>query len=154
MTGSKAQRAKQERAQREAAWEAEQARVQALGDLFTALPEGPQKDALLAAMTDRIIDLYNNVKFEEGDAILEFLPNDVARRFLDWYFNEDGPDVAPDFRRPDERCRPSSTAGQPLRTQAETPSDARTPQASIESEAPADQEASGNEDRGISKAQG
>jgi hypothetical protein len=90
---TKAERARAERAEREAAWEAEQARVRALGDLFTALPEGHQKAALLDAMTDRVIQLYNEVKHEQGDAILEFMPNDHARDLLDWYFDEDGPDT-------------------------------------------------------------
>lgn len=90
---TKVEKAKQEKAEREAAWEAEQARVKALGDLFAALPDGHQKAALLDAMTDRIIDLYNNVRFEEGDAILEFLPTGHARELLDWYFDEKGPDT-------------------------------------------------------------
>lgn len=142
---TKAERAKAEKAEREAAWEAEQARVKALGDLFSALPEGHQKAALLDAMTDRIIDLYNNVKHEQGDVLLEFLPNDYAQRFLDWYFDEDAPDVAPDFRRParDERRYPASAAGQSERTQAEASPDAGTAQAPVESKAPADQSKSG-----------
>lgn len=90
---TKEQRAARDKAEREAAWEAEQARVRALGDLFTALPEGHQKAALLDAMTDRIISLYNEAKHEQGDAILEFLPNDYAQELLDWYFDENGPDT-------------------------------------------------------------
>lgn len=88
---TKAQRAARDKAEREAAWEAEQARVRALGDLFSALPEGHQKAALLDAMTDRIIQLYNEAKHEQGDAIVDFLPNDHARELLDWYFDENGP---------------------------------------------------------------
>lgn len=147
MGTTKAERARQEKAEREAAWEAEHARVKALGDLFTDLPEGHQKAALLDAMTGRIIHLYNECKHEQGDAILEFMPTDVARRLLDWYFDEDAPDVAPDFRRPDERCSAASAAGQPLRTQAEASPDTGAAPEAIESQAPADQEASGNEDR-------
>lgn len=90
---NRAARAKQERGEREAAWEAEQARVKALGDLFAALPEGHQKAALLDAMTDRIIHLYNECRHEQGDTILEFLPNDYAHELLDWYFDENGPDT-------------------------------------------------------------
>lgn len=93
MGTTKAERAARDKAEREAAWEAEQARVTALGDLFTALPEGHSKAALLGAMTDRIIDLYNHLKFEQGDAILEFLPNGYARALLDWYFDDSGPDT-------------------------------------------------------------
>lgn len=88
---TKEQRAARDKAEREAAWEAEQARVRALGDLFTALPEGHQKAALLDAMTDRVIDLLNNVKTEHADVLIEFLPNDHARELLDWYFDENGP---------------------------------------------------------------
>jgi hypothetical protein len=87
----KADRAKREKAERESAWEAERARVKALGNLFTSLPECHHKAALLDAMTDRIIHLYNERKHEQGDAILEFLPNDYARELLDWYFDENGP---------------------------------------------------------------
>lgn len=90
-----AQRNRQERERREAEWNAEQERVRKLGELFEALPDGPPKAGLQEAMSDRIIDLYNNVRFEEGDAILEFLPNDYARKLLDWYFDEDGPTSFP-----------------------------------------------------------
>lgn len=90
---TKEQRAAREKAEREAAWEAEQARVKAFGDLFSALPEGHQKAALLDAMTDRIIDLYNQTKMEHGDVLLEFLPDDYAQEFLRWYFDDDGPDT-------------------------------------------------------------
>lgn len=90
---NKAERAKAEKAKREAAWEAEQARVKALGDLFSALPEGHQKAALLDAMTDRAIALMNSAKHEHADVLIEFLPNDHARDLLDWYFDENGPDT-------------------------------------------------------------
>lgn len=86
---------KAEREKREAAWKAEQERVRKLGNLFEALPDGPQKAALQEALSDRVIELYNNVRFEEGDAILEFLPNEYARKLLDWYFDEDGPTSFP-----------------------------------------------------------
>lgn len=86
---TKAERSRKERESREAAWKAEEERVRKLGDLFNALPDCPQKAALLEGMTDRIVDLYNNAKWEEGDAIIEFLPNDYARSLLDWYFDED-----------------------------------------------------------------
>lgn len=90
---TKEQRAARDKAEREAAWEAEHARVRALGDLFSSLREGHQKAALLDAMTDRIIDLYNHTKMEHGDVLLEFLPNDYAQELLDWYFDENGPDT-------------------------------------------------------------
>jgi|SRR5262245_60108605 len=86
---SNAERKRRERERRQAKWMAEEERVRKLGELFEALPDCPQKAALKEAMTDRIIDLYNNVRWQEGDAILEFLPNDYARRLLDWYFDED-----------------------------------------------------------------
>jgi hypothetical protein len=79
----------QERRERQAAWDAEQARIRALGDLFSALPRCPQKAALWSAMANRAIDLLNANRFEQADAILEFLPNDYAMRLLDWYFDED-----------------------------------------------------------------
>lgn len=88
-----AQRRAKERAERHAAWEAEEKRIREQGDLFEALPEGHQKAALLDAMISRIIHLWNNAKFEYGDAILEFLPNNYARELLDWYFDENGPDT-------------------------------------------------------------
>lgn len=72
----------------DARWMAEEARIQKLGDLFSALPDGGAKTALLDAMTDRVIELFNGAKFAEGDAILEFLPNDHAKRLLEWYFDD------------------------------------------------------------------
>lgn len=142
-----AQRKARDRAEREAAWAAEEERVRKLGELFETLPESPERDALLLAMSDRIIDLYNEAKFEQGDAILEFLPNDYAYRLLDWYFDEDAPNVAPDFRRPawNERQGTAGAPGQSLRAQTETPSHDGTTQAPIEGETPKDQGASGNE---------
>lgn len=80
---------KQEREAAEAAWNAEQARVEALGNLFSALPECGAKLALQTAMRDRVIDLYNESHFERGDVLLEFLPNKFARELLDWYFPDD-----------------------------------------------------------------
>jgi hypothetical protein len=79
---------KREREEQEAKWIANEQRVKALGNLFSALPRCPEVTALHAAMSDRIIDLYNEMRFEEGDAILEFLPNEYARKLLDWYFHE------------------------------------------------------------------
>jgi hypothetical protein len=91
---TKAQKAEHEK--REAEWHANEARVRHHGDLFAALPDGAAKDALLAAMTDRVIDLYNNVRMPEGDAIVEFMPNDYAHQFMDWYFfDEDRNSVFP-----------------------------------------------------------
>lgn len=99
---TKAERAKKERDERNAAWAAEAERVRRLGDLFDALPDSPQKSALLAAMTDRITDLYNNVRFEHGDVLLEFLPNDYARQLLDWYFDDDAKAPYPTQATPKE----------------------------------------------------
>lgn len=112
---TKHQRAERDKAEREAAWEAEQARVKALGDLFDALPEGHQKAALLDAMTDRIIYLYNNTRMEHGDTLLEFLPNDYARELLDWYFDENAPDTfTPKAATADyEITQPGEIQGQP-----------------------------------------
>lgn len=60
-----------------------------LGDLFESLPACWQKEALKEKMSDQIIELYNNCKWTEGDAILQFLPNDYAKQLLDWYFHDD-----------------------------------------------------------------
>lgn len=109
---TKAERKRLERERLDAEWKAEEARVRALGDLFSALPDCSQRDALQEAMTDRIIDLYNNVKFEQGDAILEFLPNDYARAFLDWYFDEDA-SATPPLVRPLIRCGEGDPASDP-----------------------------------------
>lgn len=148
-----AERKKREREATERAWEAEQERVRKLGDLFSVLPGSPQKDALLDAMTDRVIDLYNNVKFEQGDAILEFMPNDYARRLLDWYFDEDAPDVAPDFRRSarDERPSPSGVAGQPDGAQTEASPDVGATPPLVESEASEGQSLLGTEGCGCAQ---
>lgn len=97
---TKEQRKAKADAERIAAWQAEEDRVRKSGELFEDLPEGPAKSALMMGITDRIITLYNEARFEEGDAILEFLPNAYARALLDWYFEDDGPDtftVPPDF---------------------------------------------------------
>lgn len=136
---TKADRAARDKAEREAAWEAEQARVRALGDLFSAVPEGPQKVALLGAMTDRVIELLNECRHEQADILIEFLPNDIARRLLDWYFDEDAPNVAPDFQRParDEHGSPAGPSGQPLRTWAEAAPHQGAPQAPVEGKASA-----------------
>lgn len=110
------------------------------------------RQAEYLAMTNRIIDLYNDVKFEEGDAILELLPDDIARRLLDWYFDEDAPNVAPDFQRPSRNERPCSpgVAGQSERTQDEAAPDHGAQEAPIESEAPADKASPCNASGGTS----
>ena len=82
---------KQERAEQDAAWKAEEERVATLERAFAALPDGPEKAALLETMTGRIVELYNACKLTEGDAILEFLPKDHAKQLLDWYFHDDAP---------------------------------------------------------------
>jgi hypothetical protein len=109
---SKAERLERERIEEE--WRANEARVHHYGDLFDALPSGAPKDALLAAMTDRIIDLYNNVRMEEGDAILEFLPNIYARQLLDWYFDDEDPNSVFSPEAPncsDEASEPEQVQG-------------------------------------------
>ena len=106
---------KQEREQREAEWKANEERVRALGDLFSALPDGSAKTALWTAMADRIVDLYNNVRMAEGDAILEFLPNDYARKLLDWYFHDDAkaPFPTPPTTGEHENPQPGQVQGEP-----------------------------------------
>lgn len=73
-------------------WEAEQDRVQSQGNLFSAIPNSPEKTRLLSVMVYRTINLYNECRYQEGDAILEFLPNDLARELLDWYFDDNAQD--------------------------------------------------------------
>lgn len=93
---------KQERAERDAVWQANEDRMALQCWLFEELPDGTQKDALQMAMRDRIITLYNECRFEEGDAILEFLPNAFARKLLDWCFpdeDEQTPQPPPSYPR-------------------------------------------------------
>jgi hypothetical protein len=78
------------REKREREWLDEQARVQRSGAMFEALPTCAAVEALKVVMTDRIVWLYDRGRMEEGDAILEFLPNNWAMQLLDWYFDEDG----------------------------------------------------------------
>ena len=85
---TKAQRQRAEREELERQRAEEEARVKRLEALFDALPEGEAKRALMEGMTDRIQWLYDNARFEEGDAILEFLPSRWSHQFLDWYFHE------------------------------------------------------------------
>lgn len=61
-------------------------------------------------MSDRVIELFNSAKFEQGDAILEFLPNEYARSLLDWYFDETNSAQAPSVRK-------TMTAPTPAHTQ-------------------------------------
>lgn len=115
---SRAERIKREREAREAAWLAEEARVRRLGLLFEALPNCQPKNALLAAMTDRIIDLYNEAQLERGDVLLEFLPNKDAHALLDWYFDENAiptftPPSATDEHEAPQQGQVSDSAQQP-----------------------------------------
>lgn len=106
---------KAEREKREAEWRAEEDRVRKLGDLFSALPACHQRDALQEAMSDRVIELFNAAKFQEGDAIIEFLPNDYARQLLDWYFDGDAQAPFPPETAAgqDEDTKPGQVQGEP-----------------------------------------
>jgi transcriptional regulator with XRE-family HTH domain len=64
----------------------EQARVDRQRALFGALLAGPERSALQRSMEHRIRTLFDEHRMEEGDAILEFLPEADARRLLDEYF--------------------------------------------------------------------
>lgn len=106
----------EERRQREAEWQAAEARRTARGDMFSALPDCAAKAVLWAEMVDRCVELFNASKFEEGDAILEFLPNDYARKLLDWYFDHN--DENPPFPTPPtpaeyEAAQPGQIQDQP-----------------------------------------
>jgi hypothetical protein len=93
--------AKREKERAEAEWRANEERVNGYSALFNALPDGFAKVALLDAMTDRVIDLFNNVRMEEGDSILEFMPNEHARSLLDWYFHDEDPNSVFTPKAPD-----------------------------------------------------
>lgn len=122
----------QERERREAEWAAEQERVRLLGCLTEAIPAGPAKRALLTAMRDRIIDLYNASRFEHGDVLLEFMPNDYARKLLDWYFPDDDAETSLTPEAPaieDETTQPGqvqSEPQQPRRSDGHDPGEADT----------------------------
>ena len=107
---------KEERERREAEWLAEQERVRLLGCLTEALPAGEPKRAMLTGMRDRIIDLYNASRFEHGDVLLEFMPNDYARKLLDWYFPDDDAETSLSPEAPaieDEDTQPGQVQGEP-----------------------------------------
>jgi transcriptional regulator with XRE-family HTH domain len=55
--------------------------------LAAAVPASPERDALFKAMEERIIALWDQHRFEEGDYILEFLPDAIVTRILDEYFD-------------------------------------------------------------------
>jgi hypothetical protein len=107
--------AKQERERREAEWAAERSRVLCQGAIFEAIPNGQEKDALKVAMTDRAVWLFDNCRYEEGDALLEFLPNDWAQQLLGWYFDEDGtaPHPAEASAGKDEDAKRGQVQGEP-----------------------------------------
>lgn len=75
-----------ERREREARWEANEARIAGQRALFVALPASDATEALKAAMMDRAWMLIDSGCCEEADAILEFLPEPDIVRLLDEYF--------------------------------------------------------------------
>lgn len=116
MAITKAERARREKEKCEAAWRAEEERVRRLGDLFDSLPACWQKDALKEKMSDQIIEYYNHCKWSEGDAILQFLPNDYAHALLDWYFDDDNPNSTfppTPAASQDEVAQPGQVQGEP-----------------------------------------
>lgn len=64
----------------------ERKRVERYGRLFSAIDDCAAKEALLKEMEDRILEYYDCNQFNEGDAILQFLPKDRASQLLDYYF--------------------------------------------------------------------
>jgi transcriptional regulator with XRE-family HTH domain len=59
----------------QAAWmESEQARIAGHQEVWDAVPESPEKDALKAAMLARAFDLLCEGRAEEADTMMEFLP--------------------------------------------------------------------------------
>lgn len=105
-----------EREEREAEWRANEERVREQERLWGAIPEGPEKHALLLAMTDRAVELMNNVKFEEADAILEFLPRAWVLQLYEWYFHDDDGKVPHPADAPpsqDEAAQQGQVQGEP-----------------------------------------
>lgn len=94
---------------------AHETRVKAQYEAFEALPEGDAKMLLVALMTDRIVELYNDTKLEHGDELLWFLPDAYAKQLLEWYFDEDGkipqPAYAPSGKN--ENPQPGQVQGEP-----------------------------------------
>lgn len=86
---TKVELVRREREQLDRKWREENERIRRSESAFESLPDCAAKIALQVAMTDRIVQLYNECRFEEGDAILEFLPSKWAHQLLDWYFDED-----------------------------------------------------------------
>lgn len=60
--------------------------IEATRALAAKVPDSPEWQALLAAMKERIFDLYDELKLEEGDHILEFVPEPLASAWLEEYF--------------------------------------------------------------------
>lgn len=90
--------------EQEEARRAELARVAALHveqqALVAAMPPSPEWEALRAAMTSRAIDMLDAAQGAACDAILEFVPEDEARRTLDAYFGwDEEPDPTPTLKR-------------------------------------------------------
>lgn len=78
------------------------ARIASQEALWAALPDSPQKEALLDAMIDRCFDLMCDGQGAECDAIAEWLPRDrVLAMFAAWeQWFDGGDDATRDFGEP------------------------------------------------------
>jgi hypothetical protein len=54
--------------------------------LALAVPASPEWKELLGAMLDRAFQLFEEARFAEADAILEFVPEHLVTDLLDSYF--------------------------------------------------------------------
>lgn len=74
--------------------EADRLRVESYETIMSSIPWSQGKVNLLRAMEERIWSLFNECRFKEGDAILEFLPRDDAQRLLTEYFDDDDASIS------------------------------------------------------------
>lgn len=63
--------------------------------VFVAVPDSPAKRDLEAAMLARARVLLDDGQAEACDALLEFLPEKIARQMLDEWFDDQFPDRPP-----------------------------------------------------------
>lgn len=70
---------------------AERAADDEIGLLIETMPPSTAWAELRAAFRDRVLRYYDAGRMEEGDAVLQFLPNDEAQALLDEYFLDPDP---------------------------------------------------------------
>ena len=76
----------------DARWQAvrctEQEAADRLRAPLAAIPASVEKTTLIAVMENRIRELWDAMRLEEGDAILDFLSEEQAQALLDSYFGD------------------------------------------------------------------